>query len=39
VVPASLEAAARAIVEADTLSGGGANIWYKSAELLVVPWL
>ena len=39
VVPPSLEAAARAIVEADTLATGGANIWYKTAELLVVPWL
>ncbi len=39
VVPASLEGAGRALIEADTLSTGGKNIWYRSAELLVVPWL
>lgn len=39
VVPASLESAARAILSADTLSTGGANVWYQTAELLVVPWL
>lgn len=39
VVPPSLEDAGRDILEADTLSGGGRNKWYKTAELLVVPWL
>lgn len=39
VVPPSLEGAGRDILESDTLSTGGRNKWYKTAELLVVPWL
>lgn len=39
VVPPSLEGAGRDILESDTLSTGGRNKWYRTAELLVVPWL
>lgn len=39
VVPNSLEASARAVVKAETLTAGGSNIWFNTAELVVVPWL
>jgi phage major head subunit gpT-like protein len=39
VVPASLEAQARAILMAETLDGGASNPWKGTAELLVSPWL
>lgn len=39
VVPPSLEGAARDIIVADTLDGGGTNPWKGSAELVVTPWL
>lgn len=35
----SNESAARLIVDAMLSEGGGSNIWYKSVDLLVVPWL
>lgn len=39
VVPASLEAAARKILERDTLENGEGNINYHVVELIVNPWL
>jgi len=39
VVPPSLEASARALLEAPFNSSGATNIWYNSAKLLVTPWL
>lgn len=38
-VPTTLQAAARKILSAETETGGGTNIWYKAATLLVSPWL
>jgi len=35
----SNKAAAKAVVEAQFIAGGGSNINYKSVDLLVVPWL
>lgn len=39
VVPPEHEAAARELVTADDLTGGGTNVWRGSAELLVTPYL
>lgn len=39
VVPPTLEAAGKAIVEAQFNASGASNVWYNSAKLLVVPWL
>lgn len=39
VVPPTLEGAARRLIENDTVTGGGKNEWYKTAEILVCPWL
>lgn len=39
VVPPQLEATAKAILKAQTIEGGGTNIHYQSAELVVAPWL
>lgn len=39
VVGATGEAAGRAIVEAQQNAAGGSNVWYKTAELVVCPWL
>lgn len=39
VVPPSLEAKARDILLATQSASGATNTWYKSAELLVSPWL
>jgi len=35
----TLESAGRALLEAQFNAAGASNIWYKSAELLVVDWL
>jgi phage major head subunit gpT-like protein len=39
VVPQTLEAAARAIVEKENLAGGESNEYFHTAELIVSPWL
>lgn len=39
VVPPSLEAAARNVVGVATLANGSENPWYKTAEILVSPYL
>lgn len=39
VVPPAHEAAARALLTAEELPGGGTNVWRGSAELLVSPYL
>lgn len=39
VVPPALEGAARELLTADELSGGGTNVWCDPAELLVSPYL
>ncbi|WP_440411137.1 Mu-like prophage major head subunit gpT family protein [Neorhizobium petrolearium] len=39
VVPPSLEGAARRLIANETLPQGGTNEWYRTAEILVVPWL
>jgi phage major head subunit gpT-like protein len=39
VVPPALEGAARELLTADELAGGGTNVWRGSAELLVSPYL
>lgn len=39
VVPPTLEAAARQVVEAQLINGGDSNIWFKTAEVVKVPQL
>jgi len=39
IVPPTLEGAALEIVGNPLLSNGGTNKWFKTAEVLVVPWL
>ncbi|HEV2501612.1 MAG TPA: Mu-like prophage major head subunit gpT family protein [Mesorhizobium sp.] len=39
LVPQTLEAAARQVVEAQLINGGDSNIWFKTAEVVVVPQL
>ena len=39
VVPPTLEAEAREILEKQNLSGGESNIWFNTAKVLVVSWL
>ena len=39
VVPPAHESAARALLTAEDLAGGGTNVWRGSAELLVSPYL
>jgi phage major head subunit gpT-like protein len=39
VVPPTLESAARAILLNERDAQGATNPWYKTAELLVVPYL
>lgn len=39
VVGASNEGKARQIVAAEKLAGGGDNIWFNTAQVLVCPWL
>ncbi len=39
VVPPMLEGAARSLLTAEELAGGGTNVWRNSADLLVTPYL
>lgn len=39
VVPPTLEASGKAVVEAQFNAAGASNVWYNSAKLVVVPWL
>lgn len=39
VVPPSLEAAGRTLVQSGLLDGGGTNPWAGTAKLIVTPWL
>ena len=39
IVGPTLEASARAIIEAQFNSSGASNVWYRTAQLVVVPWL
>lgn len=39
VVPSSLEAAGRSVVEKEMLTGGESNEYFHTAELIVLPWL
>jgi phage major head subunit gpT-like protein len=39
VVPPSLEGAANDVVGLGKLANGADNKWFKTAEILVVPWL
>ncbi|KQC03146.1 MAG: hypothetical protein APR55_07110 [Methanolinea sp. SDB] len=39
VVPPTLEANGRAVVEAQSNAAGASNVWYGTAKLVVVPWL
>ncbi|MDL2401257.1 Mu-like prophage major head subunit gpT family protein [Rhizobium mayense] len=39
LVPASLEGTARTIVEAALINGGETNVWAKTAEVVVIPYL
>jgi phage major head subunit gpT-like protein len=39
VVPPTLESNGRTVVEAERESDGSSNVWYKTAQLEVVPWL
>ncbi len=39
VVGPTLEAAGKAVVEAQFNAAGASNIWYNTAKLVVVPWL
>lgn len=39
LVPQALEAKARQVIEAALISGGDSNIWFKTAEVVVVPQL
>jgi len=39
VVPPTLESAGRTVLEAEKTSSGGSNVWYHTAQLVVVPWL
>ncbi len=39
VVAPTLEAAGRAVVEAQFDATGASNVWYRTAQLVVVPWL
>lgn len=39
VVPPSLAGAARRLINAETLTGGGANVWYHAVEVVDLPWL
>lgn len=39
VVPQTLEAAAKQVVEAQLINGGESNIWFKAAEIVKVPQL
>lgn len=39
VVPPSMQAAARKVLEAERDDNGASNIWYHAASILVSPWL
>jgi phage major head subunit gpT-like protein len=39
LVPPSLEATARKIVEAALINGGDTNVWAKTASVVVIPHL
>jgi phage major head subunit gpT-like protein len=39
IVPPALEGAARKVVGVATVNGGEENPWFKTAEVLVCPWL
>lgn len=39
VVPPTLQAAARKVIEAERDDAGASNIWYKAATIVVSPWL
>lgn len=39
VVPPSLEAAAREVLQAERNAAGATNIWRNTAEMMVTPWL
>lgn len=39
VVGPTLESAGRGLVEAQVTATGASNVWYKTAQLVVVPWL
>lgn len=39
VVGPTLESSGRAIIEAQFNSTGASNVWYRTAQLVVVPWL
>ena len=39
IVPPTLESAGRMILKMDRDDAGAANVWYGTAELVVVPWL
>jgi phage major head subunit gpT-like protein len=39
VVPPSLMASGMALVDAQTTAAGAANVWYKTTQLVVAPWL
>lgn len=39
IVPPSLEAAGRMVVKAERDASGASNVWYQTADLLVVSWL
>ena len=39
VVPPTLESAGRTVLEAEKNANGSSNVWYHTAQLVVVPWL
>lgn len=39
IVPPTLESAGRTVLEAEKNAAGASNVWYHTAELVVVPWL
>jgi len=39
VVPPTLESVGRAVLEAEKNANGSSNVWYHTAQLVVVPWL
>lgn len=39
VVPPTLESVGRTVFEAEKDAAGASNVWYHTAELVVVPWL
>lgn len=39
IVPPTLESAGRTVLEAEKNANGSSNVWYHTAQLVVVPWL